>query len=220
MINSIAATDVSEDKTQLQKILDRDEFSAYHHKIFNLRDWIVGGLKYLFKQIAKLIPDRFLPSNVHTLNFISYLVILAGLCLLVYLIYWFMSQLTRQRRLSKRIHLTEEELKRSFTTYMQSARQSEDELNWKDGARYLFLALLFYCDSRGWIRVEGWKTNGEYAEALRMKKPELSGAFREAALLFDKGWYGKKEIDANEFLAMYRLIEPIVRGGEFDVQTQ
>jgi hypothetical protein len=220
MISTNAAAAIQEDKAALQKILAHYEYNLSHDGGFDLRNLIVQGLRFIFKQIAKFIPENFLPTSIGAINLISYLVIAAGLCLLGFLIYWLSKQWTVQRHLAKGLLLSEQELKLSYHIYLRNAGNEAEAANWKEGARYLFLALLFYCEHKAWIRIEKWKTNGEYMAELQRKQPAMLREFAEGALLFDKVWYGKKAIDAEEYNAMLRRIEPIVREGEFDVSTQ
>jgi hypothetical protein len=220
MINTSAAANVQEDKAALQEILARNEYHLSHDDGFSLRNLIMQGVRFLFKQIAKFIPEKFLPTNIGAINLISYLVIAAGLFLLGFLIYWLSKQWIVQRHLAKGLQLSEQELKLSYHTYLHNAGNEAGAANWKEGARYLFLALLFYCEHKGWIRIEKWKTNGEYMAELQRKQPAILRDFAEGALLFDKVWYGKKVIDAEEYNAMLHRIEPIVREGAIDVSTQ
>ena len=220
MFNSNAVATIQEDKANLREILARDEYNPSHAEGFGLRDHIVKGIKYILKQIAKFIPDKFLPTSVGSINLISYLVIAAGICLLGFLVYWLVKQLTVQRRFSKGLQLSEQELKLSYHNYLQNAGKEAQATNWKEGARFLFLALLFYCEHKSWIRIEKWKTNGEYMTELQRKQPAIVQEFAEGALLFDKVWYGKKSINADEYKAMLRRIEPIIKEGKFDVSTQ
>jgi hypothetical protein len=217
MFNSSVAVSMQEDKAKLREILANNEYKPNQEGGFNLLDEIGKGLKYLFNQIAKLFPEKFLPNSSAAIHIISYLVIAGGLCLLGYLIYWLIRQLTVQRRFTKGLQLSAQELMLSYHDYMQNARQAAEAANWKDGARYLFLALLFYCDKNAWIRIEKWKTNGEYLIELQAAQPAIVQEFVSGALLFDKIWYGKTSIDAAEFQAVYRKIEPIVKEGNFDV---
>jgi hypothetical protein len=88
MINTSAAATVQEDKAALQEILARNEYNLSHDDGFGLRNLIIQGLRSLFKQIAKFIPEKFLPTSIGALNLISYLVIAASICLLGFLVYW------------------------------------------------------------------------------------------------------------------------------------
>lgn len=216
MLNTYLTVSIQEDKAKLQEILARSEYKEYENKGFSLINEIGHGIRYILKQLAKFIPDKFLPSSNSAISIISYLVIAAGVFLLGLLIYWLSKQWTVQRHLTKRLQLSEQELELSYQTYLDNADRAAEVENWKEGARYLFLALLFYCEHRAWIRIEKWKTNGEYRAELQIRQPSILREFAEGALLFDRVWYGKRAIDAAEYKSMLQRIEPIVREGRFD----
>lgn len=224
MANLLDNVPIADDKAKLQEILSRDEFSAYHRQGFDLSDWIADRIKALYYWFSELMdglfPNSLPPLSNGMADLISYVVIAAGLGLLAYLIYWFASQLMVQKRLAMPINLSEDQLKQSYVTYMQQADQSANEENWKEGARHLFLALLFYCHTKKWIKVEKWKTNGEYAQELRVSQPNLLKIFAEGAHVYDEVWYGKKTIDASAFRELYLVIEPLVKEVDSADQAQ
>ncbi|WP_394297946.1 DUF4129 domain-containing protein [Gordoniibacillus kamchatkensis] len=62
-------------------------------------------------------------------------------------------------------------------------------------------------EQQGWIRIERWKTNRDYADELRRgDAARLAERFRAGAAEFERVWYGNEPAGAERFAAFYALV--------------
>jgi len=186
--------DLEKDKEELRNILSGTEYEAYRTVGKEARSWLARAWEYVLRKLGELLPDHAVPRSAA--DFVSYLVILAGVALLVYLLVWLGRRLQTESRLSRKLGLTREELQLTYRDYWRRAEAAGTTRDYREGVRNAFLCLLFYSDAQGWLKVEQWKSNGEYAMELRAKKPEVLTRFTLAAQSFDQVEYGKKIPDA------------------------
>jgi len=185
----------SDDKQQLLDILQQDEYTVYHHE-HGSSSW--GWLGKLLEKIASWFPDLHFADGSGQIG--SYIVLLVVLALAGYGIYWFSRQWVGHRRYRKTALWRPEEPSRSYEDYWRQAAELATAGAWREGLRQVYLALLFYLEAQGRLRVEMWKTNWEYAAELA-NAPEVP-LFRESSLLFDRVWYGHEEATEERFLAL------------------
>jgi hypothetical protein len=200
---------IPEDKEHLRHILDQGEYTAYHQTQHNgLWAWI----KKAFLKLWDLLPPLHLSNGAG--KTITYLLALSVLGLLVWAIYWFVKQIVRQGRYKKKLVLTDAELMWVWRDYMVKAEQLHAAGTWREGVRYVFLALLFYMQERKWVSIEKWKTNWEYSEELKRNHGEWLPFFQSSAKLFDRIWYGKEFIDEAGLLLFLEEVREIIRDSE------
>jgi hypothetical protein len=198
------------DKEVLRDILSDREYTSYYTAAAEGRSWIRRVWDYIAGKLADLLPDTALPQSAADL--MAYAVLLAGLVLLVFLLIWIGRRIAFDRRLSRRIGLSKEELAYTYADYLRQAGSAVTggEAELQEGVRAVLLAFLFYADHRRWLKVEQWKSNGEYAMELRTGKQEIQPLFAEAARLFDEVWYGKGAARPDELERLYRSVSQLI----------
>ncbi|WP_409343161.1 DUF4129 domain-containing protein [Paenibacillus sp. MBLB4367] len=197
---------VPDDKERLRDILERDEYRAYDQSGGGTSLWELFG-RWL-KKLFDFFPSLHVSDGAGSAIAYALAVVVFGL--LVWAIYWFSKQLVRQGAFRPKPMLTDEELTWSHRDYLQKAETLKAEGAWREGVRYVFLALLFYMQERSWIAVEKWKTNWEYGEELQRSREGLVPLFRGSAKLFDRVWYGKEPIDEAGLTAFYEQVRETV----------
>jgi hypothetical protein len=212
IIKSLPVEEMAQDRQRLDEILAGREFATHSQSSFDLFSLLERWLKSLLEWFRKLFPDTQIPTGA--IDAAAYFVISAGILLLIVMVYWFAKQIVRQKRLSRKRLPHDKDMKRTSADYLQLAQQAKEQGEWRDGIRCLFLAILFYAERKSWLKVERWKTNGEYFEELRLHKPEFMRDFAEGALLFDRIWYGKESAGLEEFNSFYSRIEQLMKGGD------
>jgi hypothetical protein len=200
------------DKELLQEILSGREYRTRSGMKEEGENWLVRAWDYLWSKLGGLMPEHAIPKSAA--DVISYLVILAGIGLVIYLLIWLGRRYAHDWKAPGQIGLSEEELQQSYGDYLRMAEAAGQRGDFKDAVRFTFLAVLFYGDSRGWLQVEKWKANGEYAMELRSNKPAVKPVFDEAVLLFEQVYYGKREANAQAFTQLYHRVAGMVSGEE------
>lgn len=123
------------------------------------------------------------------------LLILGGLCALTWLI--IAAQKRRQKRKPRVIlELTEEDIADPDPqNWLQQAAAFTDIQDYKSAYRALFIALLFLMHQDRLLKVERYRSNGEYAKDIENTKPgEISSLFNSIVEDFDLHWYGSRDI--------------------------
>lgn len=212
---AITPAELAADREKLNEILSGGEYEAYRTAAAEGENALKRLFVKLWEIIREWLPDTAVPRTYA--DVISYVVIFAGLTLLVWLLVWIGRQLAGNRTVSRKIGLTEEELKgASSARFLEQALLAERSSDYKESVRFLFLALLIYANERGWLRAERWKANGEYALELKANKPELLPLFRSTASLFERVWYGSMEADQESVVRLRHDIEAKLTSREAD----
>ncbi|MFC0211269.1 DUF4129 domain-containing protein [Paenibacillus chartarius] len=203
------STAVQEELEQLESILSREEYTVYLRQAkgdgFDLFEWIG-------RQLSKLFPTFELPPG--TGKAFEYAVYIALLAIIVIAIVWLSRQLVRRGRIRAWAELQEEAAGRSPQQYLELAQQLAADGKLREAVRSGFLALLLELERQTRLKIEGWKTNWDYAEELRRSDAEAEVRFREAAALFDRSWYGYGAVTAGEYEELYKLVTELMRSGE------
>lgn len=197
---------IEQDKQQLQEILSGDEFRVYQKEGENPLDQLMTAF---FDWLDQYLDMPELPANSG--NLISYAIILFVLVALLWLIIWLARRLFHSYQMRKGIMLPGEE-SAGAVDYLQLARQQGERGNWNEGIRYAFLALLFYLQERGWIKVEKWKTNWEYCDELKARNHTWIPFFQAQARQFERVWYGRRDADEAVFSQYMAELERKLQG--------
>ncbi|MFZ5597208.1 MAG: DUF4129 domain-containing protein [Bacillota bacterium] len=200
---------LEEDREHLREILSRDEFTAYH---VNKEDFPGRLLERLWEKIMELLSLVPVPGG-HAKDFLVPAVAAVLVALLLYAGYRMVMSLLGRRRLLRDHGGKVESSPGRYTDLLLRARELGATGEWREGIRYAYLALLFYMESKNWIRVEKWKTNFEYMLELNESNRELSEAFRSRAGIFERVWYGKGAVDESLFMRYVSWIEEDIEGG-------
>ncbi|SEP00688.1 hypothetical protein [Paenibacillus sp. OV219] len=198
---------VSEDKDRLRSILERDEYTVYHHESNNntLSEWLRG----LLRKLMDLFPSVHMSRGQESIT--TYALAAIILALLIAALYWFAKQMVRQGQIRQRLQLSEDELTWSYRDYLQNAEQLKKEGALRESVRFIFLALLFYMQECRWVRIEKGKTNWEYAEELKLGNDGLLPLFKSGAILFDRVWYGKEAIQEASLNEFYEQVRSVIQ---------
>lgn len=184
-----------EDRERLETILNKEEFTVYHEPRANLlREWFETVLERIFG----LFPEwNISPAGT---QFLSYMIIGVFLVVLLIFLYWFAKQIVRQKAHQYELGLTEDELSLSYEEYISKAEQCSVDHQYREGTRYMFLALLLYLNKREIIDVQAWKTNWDYLQEINdHANHNWESRFQQSSLLFERVWYGKEAISQRDF---------------------
>ncbi|MDF2922073.1 MAG: hypothetical protein K0R57_987 [Paenibacillaceae bacterium] len=213
MSEPVAPGIVESDKEQLKEILSRHEYRTGADIREEGANWLGRGLNSLLRRLGGLLPDGTLPRSASEV--ISYLVILAGIGLLVFLLIWLGRRYSREWTLQdNRLRLTESELQQTYGDCLLLAEEAAAKGDYREGVRYVFLALLLYAADKGWVRMEQWKSNGEYALELAARQPGLKPLFAEARGLYDQVYYGMKDAAEADFTDILHKVAGVIAAEE------
>ncbi|KQL44292.1 hypothetical protein AN963_23060 [Brevibacillus choshinensis] len=195
----------TEDKERLAEILSREE---YAHQQGEQGSWLNQLLEPLFRALSRMFELAELPSG--TASTVSTIILVLFVMGLLLFLYWLSRRIVREQRL-RQPFLAKGEKIRTYTDYLQEARERGHKKEWREGERSLFLALLVYLQKRAWIRVEPWKTNWEYAEEIQLNQPWAVDLFRSHARIFEQVWYGQGAVSEGQFWDRLKHLETICR---------
>jgi hypothetical protein len=195
-------------RKQLEDILSGSEYEAYRNqgRGFSVWDWLLDKLG---RFLGWILPD--LKPGEGTLNITALLLVLALAGLLAWIGALLARRYTGGGRLRSRDWMAPGEESRSWTFYWALAERHGEQGAWRDGIRAVFLALLFYLEERELIRVEPWKTNREYAEELAESNLAAASGFSQAAVAFERSWYGRGEATAEQLEALRLQAESLMQ---------
>lgn len=202
MSSSLAPEQIQSDKERLEAILSGSEYNLHPREEHGS---LLGKLlNRLIEKIGNLMPEHAMPQSFA--DILSYLLIIVVIGLFIYLVVWLARRFSRNWRTAEPIPLSEAQLKLGYRDYLRQAESAGGKGDYSEGVRLIFLALLFLADSRGWLKVEKWKANGEYAMELSRSKPELRSLFREASLMFDQVYYGSRPAEQAVYAQLHLRI--------------
>jgi hypothetical protein len=93
-------------------------------------------------------------------------------------------------------------------TALDKARQLSSAGNYRSAIRYLYISSLLMLDERGLVRYDRSKTNREYLRTVA-GQPTLSEPLNDVIGVFDRVWYGNKEIDQAGFEHYAQKVEEL-----------
>ncbi|OXM13648.1 DUF4129 domain-containing protein [Paenibacillus herberti] len=197
------------ERRELEGILAGEEYTAYRKGPgFSLWDWLLEGLGRLLKYIFPgLTPGK------GTISVFAILIVLALVGFIVWIGWLLLNRRSRTGRLRSGDWLEPGEDSRSWHYYAELGDRHGAEEDWRDGIRAVFLALLFYLEEQGALRVELWKTNREYLDELSESGSSHMPALKEAMELFERIWYGKLEGSQELFESMRNLLTEVTGEG-------
>ncbi len=199
-----------QEKEALRDILASDEFAAYMKEDAEPgKNLLLVWLERLLEELSDLFPELEMPQGSQ--DAVMYVIIAAGLVTLLALsvflarLVWFERRTGRRRAVAH-----DDELEQAPLDLAGRSRAAAAAGQYREATRLLFLALLLGFQQRELLRIESWKTNWEYAEALEERNSPWVGLFRASALRFDTVWYGGREIDADEYENWRREVEAVL----------
>ncbi|MCM3079863.1 DUF4129 domain-containing protein [Brevibacillus invocatus] len=194
----------SKDKERLVEILSSDEFNRQSQEGAG---WIEKAINHLIEMIAKLFQVTEIPTEAA--GTVSVSVVIVAIGGLLFLIYWLSRKMVLQQKRERTLFVQGEKI-RSYSDYLNEARQLGQQAEWREAVRHLFLALLVYLQWKKWIRIEKWKTNWEYADEIQYNYPAAQDLFRRHARSFEQVWYGQEEIDQQLFWQQLQELEKLL----------
>ncbi|WNC12653.1 DUF4129 domain-containing protein [Brevibacillus brevis] len=195
----------AQDKEQLKEILSRDEFS--HHGEQG-ESWLRQAMDQFLEKLLGLFQRGHLPEG--TSSTVSTIILAAAAIGLIVLVFWLARRLGREQRYRQPLFSGTEKV-HSYADYLREAKELGQRKQWREGERSLFLALLVYMQEKGWLRVEPWKTNWEYAEEIHYHKPGESDVFRTHAQAFERVWYGQSAVSEEHFWERWNALKEYFR---------
>ncbi len=77
---------------------------------------------------------------------------------------------------------------------MERADKTAESGDYRHSVRYLYLSTLLILEEKGILKPDRSLTNQEYLEVMD-KHPKKAAVLRDVVTIFDRVWYGKREID-------------------------
>lgn len=204
-------SDIVQDKQELARILERSEFQAHGDAAAREESNLLSRfLRYVWEQLKDLLPEQ--APSPGAMDAVSWFILAAVVIALFIVIVWLARQYVYRSRLARVPVMSDEEKSQSPGYYLGEAERLMQQGELREATRCMFLAFLLHAQAAGWIRLEKWKTNGEYASELRVKQAALLPLFMNGAKLFDRVWYGGEAADSEQCRQLYNDIAAL--GGQ------
>lgn len=190
---------IDKQKEKLEQILNAEEYQKYYEDNRNfLQVWWENAVEWIQNQLGD-ISSTFEPSN-NLANIILYVIILAIILLIVIGTYFLSRSMMDKRKYREQPILQSiSEKDWTFHDHLEEAQQQENNKNYTNAIRHLFLALLLFLNEEKLIQVRMWKTNGEYFNELKKISKETADEFYQLALQFDEAFYGEQPLNKEEY---------------------
>ncbi|USG67694.1 DUF4129 domain-containing protein [Brevibacillus ruminantium] len=181
------------DKEKLGEILAREEFQEVERQG---KSWLDIILEKILDTISRLLLSADVSPG--TAGVLSWVIIMAAIIGIIALLVMWGRRMVRRSRRENPLLVYDERI-RTYADYIREAKERGNQGDWREGMRFSFLALLSYMQERSWVHIETWKTNWEYLDELRERKPEWESFFRSHARLFEQVWYGRVALEPAMF---------------------
>lgn len=187
-------------REELQQILQQNEYQVYYEDNRNflevlwdrVTEWLGEILNGLF---AGVDPAGGFADAVLVI-IIAAVLILLGVVLIYRFRHYRRSRGFTQIRPLQSIHGSDW----SFDQHLQAVQRQEENQDYTEAARHMFLALLLYFHEREWLKARNWKTNWEYFAELQAVDPHLADSFYRLALVFDEVFYGERTLSKDDYV--------------------
>ena len=199
-------------KKQLETILAGEEYQAYYKQHENfLMQWLEKIVRWLIEFISELFPGTGVSEN--TFRWISYALILLFFIVLFILLVVFIRRFVRRKEVKTTPFGTHKEFSMSAKEHVKTAEKYAGKGDYRQGIRYLFLALLLYLNEKEWLKARPWKTNGEYYDELMEVSPPFAEGFHVLSGIFDESFYGGRSTNRENYNHFYQQVKEWI-GGE------
>ncbi|MBN1977047.1 MAG: DUF4129 domain-containing protein [Anaerolineae bacterium] len=184
------------DMQALDRILARPEFQWPPKQPSPLEEWWQELQRRFLEFIANLVPAEVLPVLAPLL---SYALPGLGALALILVLAYAMRSLLADFVVDKE---TDAENGREKDLTAAAALKRAQALSaggdYRTAVRYLYLSTLLLLEERGLLRYDRSMTNREYLRSLA-HKPELAAIFRDVTEIFDRAWYGYRQLDEKAY---------------------
>ena len=202
----------NEVKKQIESILSGKEYQAYNNQHENfLLQWLEKIVTWLVDFLRNLLPGTGVSEN--TFRWISYALILLFFIVLFILLVVFIRRFLRRKEVKTTPFGTHKEFSMSAKEHVKTAEKYAGNGDYRQGIRYLFLALLLYLNEKEWLKARPWKTNGEYYDELMEVSPPFAERFHVLSGIFDESFYGGRPTNRENYNHFYQQVKEWM-GGE------
>lgn len=208
-------------KERFEEILSRSEYQIYYEDTRSIwqriKDWF---MELIAKALEKLFPA--LESTTNVAGIIVTIIVIIVVIALGFVLYRVYQNRSAKRQYEKSVPFTDlHEMNWTYRNHFDMAEQKEQEKQYEQAIRHLFLALLLYYHEVNWLEARIWKTNWEYyAELLKMNK-QSARSFNEFTQLFDYVTYGNHTINVvqyekyrNEIMDSFKKAQNLIKEDE------
>lgn len=196
--------DADQAKDELEKILQQDEYTAYHTQTI-VQAWWERAKSWIKEMLDKLFPSYEATNAVAGPVLIA---VLGIIVLLLALATFFIVRRVRRARMFRDPSPLQSFAEKdwSYQKHLSEAMKLQHSHRYTLATRHLFLALLLYFHEKEWLEARIWKTNWEYYDELKAVNSEWANQFYEFARLFDRATYGEHEVTETEYVHFYKEV--------------
>ncbi|MDP4179669.1 MAG: hypothetical protein Q8942_01105 [Bacillota bacterium] len=215
---------MSEDRKQkvndsLNKILSSKEFQAHKNgktfleKISDVIQNILDKIRELLDRINP--PEPNLPIKPRGISsgasvVFQFFCILLLLAIVVVGAYFLLRKLRSERKIKENEDSELLVMLKDPDSVMQQVMEFYSKGDFRQGLRYLYLALLLKLNEQEFIKIDKAKTNKQYLNELYKNEYINYNRVNEFTRIFNKCWYGNRNIDKEKFDRWHKEYSSII----------
>lgn len=189
--------DPNEAREELTKILSKKEYQIYYNENA-IQAWWRKAKDWLGEQLVKLFPsmetaDKAAGPLLITIIAIIIILVILAVTLII------RNRMRNTKYRDKHVLHNAKEMEWSYQQHLSEAEKREDNGEFAEATRHMFLALLLYFHEKGWLKARIWKTNWEYYDELRKVNQTWADRFFNLANYFDEVTYGEYTVQKHEY---------------------
>lgn len=207
-------------REQIKNILSSNEFSGEKKQsgiLKTVADMIKSIAEWINEQIKKLkIPDKSVnltsrqlsPGEILTLKIIGILIIVLFIAAVLYFLY-------KNLRISRKLKQEEDALILStfkdYEAVEQKAMEFYRQGDFRQGLRFLYIALLLKFNEENLIRIDKSKTNRQYLNELLNYGFAMYDVILDFTRTFNECWYGGRRVEKEKFDLWYETYGSLIK---------
>jgi hypothetical protein len=206
-------------KEKLEKILSSGEFTKTPPQksfIETALDKIGELIKEFFDRIGLSQKLSFI-DNLKLSSWQILLLKIFGILIPIFFILFILFIIFRRMKPSKKIKMNEDILiLNSLKDYEQVERMAIEFMqknDFRQGIRFLYIALLLYLNKLNIIKIDKSKTNKQYLREIANNYLENYNLIYNFTWAFNECWYGNKNADRKVFDSWYEKYTSLTKGG-------
>jgi len=199
----------------MQEVLVRPEYNVLTGRSIDYQQVIMEALGRAFLTLFERFQFNMPDPSGYNLRTITIVFIVVSALILFGVIMAAVYVLLRNRGRSKSQSVSEifddiAHKRFSLTELLRLSKEYAADKNFRDAVRHHYIAVLVALDDKKTIQVDKSKTNAQLAWELSQVSPALSGTFVSVVDVFQQTWFGKKDVNEDQYHYFAANVEEIL----------
>ena len=190
----------------MQEVLEWSRYDVLTGRSIDYQQFIIEAIEGVVASILEFLRLNTSDTAEYNLQAITSVFIMAVALLFLGVSTWSISLLLKRKWLNAQQEFSVSALfddvahKRfTFSELLLLSQEHAKKKQLREAARYRYIAVLVCLDNKKVIIVDKSKTNAQLIKELSLAAPTLLDSFVSVVDLFQQTWFGKKDIDEDEY---------------------